>query len=71
MKTMKTAKNVGKMCQGEQFWTLMAGDYSHLLLMFNASINFFIYGLFGKQFRDVLKEQMFNVRGFFFNCEND
>ena len=69
-KIKKMAEDVGKMCPG-QFWYLMAIDYSHLLLVLNASINFLLYGIFGKQFRDVMKEKMRYFRNAFCSCKND
>jgi hypothetical protein len=68
-KTLKRAKDMGKMCRGMQFWYLMAIDYSHLLLVLNASINFLLYGLFGKQFRDVMKEKIRCIGKFFSSCK--
>jgi hypothetical protein len=70
-KTLKADKNFYKMCQGDQFWTAIAGDYSQLLLVFNSSINFFVYGLFGKQFKEVMKEKLLDVGWFFCSCDSD
>ena len=60
-KTLQTAKKIGKMCRGDQFWILIAGDYSHLLLQLNAGIHFFVYGFFSKQFRLVAKAKLLYV----------
>ena len=70
-KTMETAKHIGKMCRGDQFWYVMATVYSHLLLVLNSSINFFVYCLFGKQFRDIMKEKMRYVTKLFRSCKKD
>jgi len=70
-KIMEMAKKNEQMCRGYQIWTEIAQDYSQLLLMLNASINFFIYGLFGKQFREAIKEKMLYVGKFFCRCKND
>ena len=41
-------------CEWLQYWTIIAAPVSHLLLQINSSINFFIYCLFNKGFRDEL-----------------
>ena len=69
--TLKKANEKGEMCRGDQFWHAMAINYCHLLLVLNASINFFVYGFFGKQFRDVTKEKMRNLRNFICSCEKE
>jgi len=70
-KILEAAKYNHKICRGEEFWYLMATAYSHLLLVLNASINFFVYAIFGKQFRDIMKKKMRYVRKLFCSCKND
>jgi hypothetical protein len=50
------AKEMG--CQWLQFWTLIASPISDSLLQINSSINFFIYCVFNKSFRDTLKSKL-------------
>ena len=38
-------------CTGVQFWTMIAGDLSHLLLQVNSSINILIYRCISTQFK--------------------
>ena len=45
-----------QLCTGVQFWTMIAGDFSHFLLQVNSSISFFIYGYISSQFKKALKE---------------
>ena len=51
VKTEERANKTGQYCGGVQFWTMITTDYSFLLLQINASINFFIYCFFSKQFQ--------------------
>ena len=55
IQTEERSNKAGKRCGGVQFWTMITTDVSHLLLQVNASINFFIYCFFSKQFKKVLK----------------
>ena len=41
-------------CDWIKFWTYLASPISHVLLLINSSINFFIYCFFNPSFRDVL-----------------
>ena len=54
--TLKAARRFGKSCTGVQFWTMIANDVSHLLILVNASSNLFIYSFLSKDFRIALKE---------------
>ena len=54
--TLKAARRLGISCTGVQFWTMIANDVSHLLILVNASSNFFIYSFLSKDFRIALKE---------------
>ena len=53
---VRHAKEVG--CEWLQFWTLVAVPISNSLLQINSSINFFIYCVFNKSFRDTLKSKL-------------
>ena len=53
---MRHAKEIG--CEWLQFWTLIAVPISNSLLQINSSINFFIYCVFNKSFRDTLKSKL-------------
>ena len=61
VKTEERAEKAGQYCGGVQFWTMITTDYSFLLLQINASINFFIYCFFSKQFQKVLKDQLLRL----------
>jgi hypothetical protein len=52
-------EQLGVKCVGVQFWTMIANDWSHLLLQINACINFFIYGCLSKKFQSVISESFF------------
>ena len=54
--TLKAARRLGRSCTGVQFWTMIANDVSHLLILVNASSNLFIYSFLSKDFRIALKE---------------
>ena len=61
VETERKAKEAGDIrCGWVQFWVMITTDYSHLLLQINASINFFIYCFFGKQFKKVLKDKLYS-----------
>ena len=60
-KTEERAEKAERYCDGVQFWTMITTDYSFLLLQINASINFFIYCFFSKQFQKVLKDQLLRL----------
>ena len=47
-------------CTGVQFWTMIVGDISHILLQVNSSINLFIYGFISSEFRKSLKQKALN-----------
>ena len=61
VQTEERARQAGKYCGGVQFWTMITTDVSHMLLQINASINFFIYCFFGKQFKKVLKDKLLRI----------
>ena len=48
-------EQLGVTCIGVQFWTKIAGHFSHFLLQVNSSINFFIYGYVSSQFAERIK----------------
>ena len=50
------AKEMG--CEWIRFWTIFASNISSLLLQINSSLNFFIYWVFNKSFRDTLKSKL-------------
>ena len=60
VETEKKAEKADVECGLVQFWVMITTDYSHLLLQINASINFFIYCFFGKQFKKVLKDKLYS-----------
>ena len=45
-------------CTGVQFWTMIAGDLSHLLLQVNSSINILIYGCISTQFKKAFRKKL-------------
>ena len=53
---VRHAREIG--CEWLQFWTLIAVPISNSLLQINSSINFFIYCVFNKSFRDTLKSKL-------------
>ena len=53
---VRRAKDMG--CEWLQFWTLIAVPISDSLLQINSSINFFIYCVFNKSFRDALRSKL-------------
>ena len=45
-----------KGCEGEKFWTQIIVPLNQLLVIINASANFFIYVFFDKGFQQVLQQ---------------
>ena len=52
-------------CTWLQYWTIIAVPVSHLLLQINSSINLFIYCVFNKSFRSVMKSKLFSIYSLF------
>ena len=58
-------------CTGVQFWTMIAGDLSHLLLQVNSSINILIYGCISTQFKKALRKKLSKCMPFLQTSSDD
>ena len=58
-------------CTGVQFWTMIAGDLSHLLLQVNSSINILIYGCISTQFKKALRKKLSKLMPFLQTSSDD
>ena len=58
-------ENVARGCYNLSLWIYVSGNISQLLMLFNSSMNFFIYAFMSSVFREVLSE---NVSYYFRIC---
>jgi len=58
-------ENVARGCYNLSLWIYVSGNISQLLMLFNSSMNFFIYAFMSSVFREVLSE---NVSYYFQIC---
>ena len=51
-------ENIARGCENLPLWIYVVGNISQLLMLFNSSINFFIYAFMNPVFKEVLAENV-------------